>query len=179
MKYAICYSSKTGNTKMLAEAIENRMNRLAKKHKTNGTRSYECIYIGEPSRDALEADVIFLGFWTDRGKCDEVAEEFLPQIRKTKIILFGTCGFGGSHQYYQQILGNVADEMDATAEIIGSFMCQGKMPQSVGDRYEAMLAKEPENQQAKLMLKNYESAKTHPDKADLDLLKKVVAKLFA
>ena len=53
MKYAVVYSSVTGNTKKLAEAIKNKVGQG---------------YFGKPSDEALEADVIFVGFWT-MGTC--------------------------------------------------------------------------------------------------------------
>ena len=65
MKYAIVYSTRTGNTKMLADAV---MEALEGK---------DVIYAGVPDDRAYEADVIFLGFWTDKGKPNEESAEVL------------------------------------------------------------------------------------------------------
>ena len=64
MKYSVVYSSKTGNTKALAEHIKNIL------------PSEECEYFGEADKKALDADMIFAGFWTDKGSCDEGSVNF-------------------------------------------------------------------------------------------------------
>ena len=59
MKYAVVYSSKTGNTARLAQAIREHLSQEA------------CLYFGPPSPQALEAPFLFVGFWTDKGTCDQ------------------------------------------------------------------------------------------------------------
>ena len=92
MKYAICYSSRTGNTGKLAEAIRQTLPTL------------DCVYCGAPHVAANSADVIFAGFWTDKGICDSQMGEFLQTLENKKVFLFGTAGFGGSAAYFTQIL---------------------------------------------------------------------------
>ena len=64
MKYAVIYDSPTGNTKILAEEIRKYMDGQ------NGNTE-ECLYCGEPDdadgKKLSEAEVIFAGFWTDKG----------------------------------------------------------------------------------------------------------------
>lgn len=64
MKYAIVYSSRTGNTKLLAE----RMKEVLTKE--------NCIYFGEPNEEALKAPMLYIGFWTNKGSTDENTIEF-------------------------------------------------------------------------------------------------------
>ena len=76
MKYAIVYSSRTGNTKCLAEEIR-------------GTLPPEdCLYFGEPDASALDADVLFVGFWTDKGDCDEKILAFLQEVETQKAVSY-------------------------------------------------------------------------------------------
>ena len=56
-------------------------------------------------------------------------------------------------------------------------MCQGKMPFSVRKRYEAMLEQNPEDERVKGMIRNFDSALSHPDEADLGRLGDAVAQL--
>lgn len=56
--------------------------------------------------------------------------------------------------------------------VIGSYMCQGKMPQPVRDRYEAM----EESPHRTSMLENFDRALSHPDADDLARLKAAVTK---
>ena len=51
-------------------------------------------------------------------------------------------------------------------KLIGSYMCQGKMPMPVRARYEAMAAQDPAKFQP--MLDNFDRALAHPDQNDLD-----------
>ena len=78
MKYAIVYSSKTGNTKLLATTIQECL------------PQEDCIYFGEPSEEALKADYIFVGFWTDKGSCDGEAKKFLKKLDEKKVVFQST-----------------------------------------------------------------------------------------
>lgn len=160
MSYAIVYSSLTGNTAILAEELKKIL------------PENQCVYFGEPDKKALEADIIYAGFWTDKGTCDEKSAEFLSQLTVQKIFLFGTAGFGGSDEYFQQILSKIKENIPASVSVTGTFMCQGKMPQSVRTRYEKM-EKSPKQ---KLMLDNFDRALSHPDKNDIDNLKMAVTR---
>ena len=44
----------------------------------------------------------------------------------------------GSDAYFEKILGQVKQSIDASNTVIGEYMCQGKMPQSVRERYVKM-----------------------------------------
>ena len=63
---------------------------------------------------------------------------------------------------------------DASNTVIGEYMCQGKMPQSVRERYVKM--KEDPNHKPNLdmLIENFDRALSHPDKADLEKLQKSV-----
>lgn len=164
MKYSIVYSSKTGNTAMLAESIKNSLD------------SKDIVYYGAPNEKALVADDIFIGFWTDKGTCDEELKSFLSTLKNKNIYLFGTAGFGGDEKYFERIIHNVTTLIPDSNTIRGSFMCQGKMPLSVKKRYEQRLKSDPENPQFKAMVENFGRAVSHPDAADLNSVKNLVKK---
>ena len=55
-RYSILYSSKTGNTKKLAEAIYNTL------------PQNKCDYYGTVDKiDDVLSNVIYIGFWTEKG----------------------------------------------------------------------------------------------------------------
>lgn len=161
MSYAIVYSSRTGNTAMLAQAVREAL------------PQEECCYFGEPHAQALDADTIYVGFWTDKGTCDEPTARFLHSLTGQKVFLFGTAGFGGAPAYFEQILGRVKANLAPEIQVTGTYMCQGKMPQAVRDRYEAM----EDSPRRTAMLANFDQALSHPDQNDLDGLKRAVAPL--
>lgn len=155
MTYAVVYSSRTGNTKILAEKILEVLGET------------QCVYFGDTTGAVPKADLIFAGFWTDKGICSEDVVEYLEQIEGTDVFLFGTAGFGGAAEYFEQILKRVEAFVQDSCTVKGRFMCQGKMPVGVKQRYEGMLAKNPEDTKMKAMIENFDKAMAHPDERDL------------
>nr|WP_325246285.1 flavodoxin family protein BilS [uncultured Oscillibacter sp.] len=158
MSYAIVYSSRTGNTAMLAQAVREAL------------PQEDCRYFGAPAPQALAADTVYVGFWTDKGTCDEPTARFLQSLTDQKVFLFGTAGFGGAPAYFQQILDRVKANLAPGVQVTGTYMCQGKMPQAVRDRYAAM----EESPRRTAMLENFDQALSHPDQEDLARLQAAV-----
>lgn len=158
MSYAIVYSSRTGNTAMLAKAIEQVL------------PAGGCLYTGAPNAKALAADTIYVGFWTDKGSCDESIAQFLKELTGQKVFLFGTAGFGGESRYFAQILDRVQQNLGSGVSVIGTYMCQGKMPQAVRDRYLTMVDSPKRTE----FLQNFDRALQHPDGQDLAALQSLV-----
>ena len=115
---------------------------------------------------AGEADVVFVGFWCDKGSCSPAVQHFLQGLAGKRVFLFGTCGFGESDEYFAQILDRVRAYLPADAQCIGGAMCQGKMGVGVKRRYEVMLEKDPENAQARMLIDNWNKAQSHPNEGD-------------
>ena len=146
----VVYNSLTGNTKLLADTIKSVL----------------------PNNN--NDDIVFVGFWTDKGNADAKTIEYLKLLRNKKVFLFGTCGFGGSEAYFDRILTNVKSNVDSSNEIIGEYMCQGKMPSSVRERYLKM--KESDNCPPNIdaLIDNFDKALSHPDEKDLEKLSQIV-----
>ena len=60
-RYSIIYSSRTGNTKLLAEAIRESL------------PADLCNHFGTDEAGAVESEKLYVGFWTDKGTADEAA----------------------------------------------------------------------------------------------------------
>ncbi|MBB3279438.1 flavodoxin family protein BilS [Slackia isoflavoniconvertens] len=116
---------------------------------------------------ASEADVVFVGFWCDKGSCSPAVQYFLQGLVGKRVFLFGTCGFGESDEYFAQILERVRAYLPVDAQYIGGAMCQGKMGMGVKRRYEGMLEKDPENAQARMLIDNWNKAQIHPSEDDV------------
>ena len=116
----------------------------------------------------------YVGFWTDKGKADESSSDFLKQLRGKQVFLFGTAGFGGSEEYFNKILKAVQKDLHSSNTVIGSFMCQGKMPMSVRQRYENMKKQPLHLPNLDAMIENFDKALSHPDADDLERLKQAV-----
>ncbi len=103
------------------------------------------VWFGAPNEKAAEADIIFAGFWTDKGTA-----------------------------YFDQIMERVKQNLSSSNEIIGTYMCQGKMPMGIRARYEKMLREHPEDMKFKGMIENFDKAISHPDEEDLRKLQEAV-----
>ena len=162
-KYSIIVSSLTGNTKMLADAIYDVL------PKEN------CDFYGDKTQ-IPQSKMLYIGFWTDKGSADCDTLKLLQSLKNRKVFLFGTAGFGGSDEYFKKILSRVKQSLDLSNVVVGEYMCQGKMPQSVRERYVKM--KELTNAPANLdmLIANFDCALSHPDMDDLEKLKKIIKK---
>lgn len=162
MSYVIVYSSKGGNTKLVAHALADALREA-------GAEVACCADASAVDSDALAAaDAVLAGFWTDKGDCAPQMAAVLEGLAGKRVFLFGTAGFGGSPEYFERIADRVRGHLPADAEYLGFAMCQGKMGPGVRARYEAMLAENPDDARAQAMIENFDAAVSHPDDADLE-----------
>ena len=117
-----------------------------------------------------------MGFWTDKGKADADTLDFLQQLRGKRVFLFGTAGFGGSAPYFEKILAATRKALDGSNTVIGSFMCQGKMPPSVRERYMKMKVQPEHPENIDALIENFDRALSHPDGNDLERLRKIIVR---
>lgn len=168
MKCAVIWDSKTGNTQTLGEALTQDL---------ASVDGIELVYAGPLhtatgsvaiSNTALaDTDAILFGFWCDKGDCTTEAAQFLSNLTHQQLFLFGTAGFGGSAEYFNQILRRVKSHAPDTVTLLGERMCQGKMGASVRTRYEQMLKADPDNSRVRAMLDNFDKALSHPNSQDI------------
>ena len=72
-RYSIIYSSKTGNTKKLAEKIREVL------------PEENCDYFGTEGAKALSSDILYIGFWTDIGNADPATLELLKSLKNQSV----------------------------------------------------------------------------------------------
>ena len=160
--YSIIFSSATGNTKLLAETLHGAL------------PLEQCAYFGPWNREIPETPVVYVGFWTDKGSADPDTLALLKELRNKKVFLFGTAGFGESPAYFEKVLCAVRAGLDDSNKILGTFMCQDKMPQAVKDRYLRMKAQPEHPANIDALIANFDRALSHPDEADLERLRQAV-----
>ena len=128
----------------------------------------KCDYFGETGSQVPGSDLLYIGFWTDKGNADKKTLELLSKLKGKKIFLFGTAGFGASAAYFEKVLGQVRQSVAPGNVVIGEYMCQGKMPQSVRERYIKMKENPEHPANLDLLIKNFDCALSHPDTDDLE-----------
>ena len=178
MRYAIISSKNTGNTGLLSKKVHDVL---------KGFSESECLFFGsvaELTDEALTADRIYVGFWTDKGMCDEVSGHLLSQLKDKEIFLFGSAGFGVDQTYFDGVLDKTKEFIDSSNKVIGQFMCQGKMKQIVRDKYVGMLetaeatGDEKTVKTAKMLINNFDMALSHPNQDDFENLADTIVKKF-
>ena len=169
MSYAIVYDSRTGNTEALARAVAAAL-------PSEGRLAFG--RVDEVDRAAVaQADRVYAGFWTNRGDCGDELAEVLASLADKDVFLFGTAGFGADETYFAGVMARVAVHLPESARIVGTFMCQGRMPMAVRERYEKMLSAPPSPRMPdpRKMLENFDRALPHPDEEDLARFKAALA----
>ena len=161
LDYLVLYQSGSGNTKKIAASIFSRL----------PGNSKDLIDI-DTDKTIPEANVYFIGFCVHRGSCSMEVSDFLSDLSGKQIALFGTCGMGDSPEYYKDIAGRVSAWIEADNDYLGYFICQGKMPQSVRERYMKMKENPEHPANLDLLIQNFDRALSHPDSEDLERLKK-------
>lgn len=79
--YSIIFSSMTGNTRKLADKIHEILPKES------------CDYFGTADAQGIKSELLYIGFWTDKGNADSDTLDFLSKLKNKKIFLFGTAGF--------------------------------------------------------------------------------------
>ena len=158
MKAKVLYSSKTGNTKLIAEAIFNALPAGAEIHN-----------IGEIT-SLGESGLVFFGVWIDKGTMDNASREALPLIATKKVALFATLGAEPDSDHAKRALESVSVLLrEQRCEIMGTFICQGKIDPAIIEMMKMMGQGQdnPHRMTPEREARHREAAK-HPDKTDLE-----------
>ncbi len=156
MKTLIVYSSLTGNTKAVAEAMHEVV------------ENSEIMSVKDKP-DYTLYDTIIAGYWVDRGGPDAAAKSFISEIKGKNIILFGTLGAYPDSEHAKQSMinaENCVNEEEKKNIVYGSWICQGKVDPKITEmmyKNASAAAAHPMTEERKARL--IEAAK-HPDAND-------------
>jgi flavodoxin len=147
MKALVVYSSRSGNTKKLAEALYGAL---------------QC------EKDLLSIDdnpdpsgyvFVAVGFWLQGGQPDFATLNFLPKIGEKEVVLFATHGAARNSDHVKNAM-NKAKELAAPARICAVYSCPGQVSEKV-------LEKAAKRDPKPSWLADAPAAKGHPDEADI------------
>ncbi|KNF08281.1 flavodoxin family protein [Gottschalkia purinilytica] len=164
MKILLTYSSKTGNTEKVAEAIKDII----------PEDFHFCKVQDAPSPE--EFDVILIGFWVDRAMPDRDALEYMQKIKGKKVGIFATLGAYPDSPHGRESMQNARDIVKEN-EIIGDFICQGKIDEKLVEMFKSL----PDNHPHAITeekLKRYEIASRHPNEEDFERAKHIFKLAF-
>ncbi|MBW2659379.1 MAG: flavodoxin family protein [Deltaproteobacteria bacterium] len=147
MKTLIVYSSKSGNTRKLAEAVYDFL---------PGENFLRTV---EEKPDSSGYDFIVVGFWLQGGKADPESLEYLATIAPGNLFLFATHGASASSQHVQKAIQE-AKELVSSSKVLGTFNCQGEVKKE-------FLAKVQQKDPQPPWVKDAPGAVGHPDGSDI------------
>ncbi|VGO16186.1 hypothetical protein PDESU_04776 [Pontiella desulfatans] len=152
MKILVAYSSKTGNTRKLAEAIHLVL-----------PDADLCPMASAPN--PAQYDLIFMGCWIDKGTADLEAQAFMAKIHDKPVALFFSLGAYPDSAHAAECQETVSGLL-ASCSVVDRFMCQGAIDPELIEWMKALPKDHgygPTDSRKKL----WKDAETHPDKDDL------------
>ena len=113
-KWAVIYSSTTGNTKAIAEEIA-------------GTAGADIFRVQDAPTDLSSYDVVALGYWLRRGGPDDLMKAYLPKVKGRRVLLFQTHGADVGSEHAVTSFARSAYLLGTGCEILGTFSAQGRL----------------------------------------------------
>ncbi len=162
-KWAVVYSSVTGNTELVARRI-------------SAAAGDADIFTAEDMPTDLSLyDVVAIGYWLRRGGPDPQMRRCLPQVQNARVVLFQTHGAEPGSEHAVTAYARAAYLLGEGCEILGTFGCQGKInPALIAKRQNAAPDDPHGGAEA---AKRWQKAATHPDEADLAAVDEFVANI--
>ncbi|MDR0587004.1 MAG: flavodoxin family protein [Treponema sp.] len=154
----IVYSSKTGNTRRLAEGIGQGLVEAGGQRIT--------LAAVEENPDPAGAPWVLVGFWADRGNADQKAIEYLRNLKGRKVGLFGTLGAYPGSKHAEDIRQKAQALAAEKNTVLGCFLCQGKIDPALTERFKGLPADNPHAMTEERMKRHLEAVK-HPDENDI------------
>ena len=158
MKFLVVYSSQSGNTRKLAEAVFDAL------------PGETALYPVDEAPDPADYGFIAVGFWLMQGKPDPKSSEYLGRIGEKPLFLFAShgAGAGSDHAIHgMQMAKSLAPESD----IRGTYSCQGEVNPKI-------IEKASKKTEPPTWLADAPDADGHPNDADIETLKYQLAELF-
>ena len=164
MKILLAYSSKTKNTKKVAEAIYQQVKDQA---------DVDLLDI-KKQRKKLEKEYDFyiLGAWTDKTNANKNTQRFVDVqgIHNKDVALFLTCGVPREHYHADDSINNYIDFMkERNNRIHETFVCQGKVDPKVMIVFKILAWHDPNfiHKITPDLADMVKESRSHPDNKDL------------
>lgn len=170
MKSIILYSSLTGNTKRVAEAMASVM--------PEGTL---CVPVKEAPQNLADYDTVFVGFWVDRGTANKEAAKLIETLTNPNIVFFATLGMYADSDHARESIDKASTLLQNKESLVDGFVCQGKIDPKVIEMMYKMFPPGSPHGQSPERDALHKAAETHPDEQDFvnakEFTKSVLAKL--
>ncbi len=169
MKTLVVYSSRTGNTKKVGEAIAAVLPSCD-------------IFAVEDAPSVEGYDFVAVGYWVDKGIADAKCKAYIESISHARVGLFGTLGaYPDSDHAKDCVVQSEALFMEPARgnTVLGSFICQGKVDPKITEMMNKM-SNNPHPMTPERQARLEEAAK-HPNEEDCakaqDVFKAFIAQI--
>lgn len=155
MNILITYSSKTGNTSKVAEALKAGLPlaHLKPMSEVENLDGY---------------DVVFVGGWIDRGTFNAEALEFTKKVKGKKVAYFFTLGAYPDSDHAKDCVNAINALFEENGnEILGRYFCQGAIDPKLIE-FMSSLPQGHVMAPNEARIKRWKDASTHPDNNDLE-----------
>ena len=154
MKSMVVVSSKTGNTRQVAQAIFDVL------------PDPKQLFSVEEAPDPEEYDFLALGFWVDKGTADAKARAYFEKVTGKKVGLFGTLGAYPDSDHARQSMERARALLEGN-ELLGDFLCQGRVDPKLVKMMAEKFKDDPHHSMTPERKARLAEAEKHPDDADL------------
>ncbi|MFV0617619.1 flavodoxin family protein [Megasphaera sp. WILCCON 0056] len=156
MRTLVLYSSRTGNTEKVARAIAGAL--------PAGT---PCLPLSQAPADLAAYDLVFMGYWVDRGTANAEAKAVMTGLHNEHIALFATLGADPQSEHARMCLEHGMALLPDQDAIVGTFVCQGAVdPKVIEMMYKQFPAGHPHGKSPERDALHARAA-VHPDEQDL------------
>ena len=167
MSSLVVFSTSTGNTKKIADAIFSALK--DKDKKIVNVNEVNIVDINEFKR-------IIIGGWIDKGEIDEKAKEFVTKLKNKKLGLFVTMGGNPETDRAKNCFQEIKKSLEKNGNIIEkTFVCQGAIDPNLINKFREMtkqgivgsFAVTPEREA------RWAEAAKHPNEKDIENAKRI------
>ena len=114
-KWAVIYSSVTGNTRTIAEAIAEQAG------------DADVFRVQEAPEDLSGYEVVALGYWLRLGQPDPLMLKYLPKVHDAQVVFFQTHGTAPTSEHAITSFARAGYNLGPGCTILGTFGCRGKI----------------------------------------------------
>ena len=163
-KWVIIYSSVTGNTKAVADAMAEALDGHA-----------DVFRVQDAPEDLSAYDVVLLGYWLRLGAPDPMMLKYLPSVHDARVCFFQTHGTETHSEHAVTAFARAGYQLGTGCEILGTFGCRGKIHPALIEKRKAAGKDDPHG--GPHSIERWKTAATHPDAEDLAAAKAFVAQM--
>lgn len=161
-KWLIVYSSVTGNTKQIAEAIYDGFG-----------ENVADIFAIRDEFNLEDYDNIAVGYWLTHGEPDKMVQELLKKLNNKTVILFQTQGAELNSEHSITAFARAASYLGENCKVLGTFASQGKINPAMLERRKNADKNDPHAATPR-NLERWQKASIHPNEEDFSRAKEFV-----